>query len=242
MKLSAFPVLIAVSLLSNFSHGDVVSWNVGGLVVAELENETARSDNLVGDMQSSELLLRGNGNHSTKFSQTTSSLNYNWDGTRLTGTGLIDAEKVKTSENGGLHQGESTLTFDFTISETSNYFLAGNYGYVGVTTTGETDSVSWTLTGIPVSGPSYFASGTANTVSDVTVNEQLFSASDTISAGTYRLVMTADFHETVAGLESRQAGWQITSFTVPTVSVPESGSFVVVGCLALMALRRRRSQ
>ena len=241
MKLSALLGMFAVCLIPNYLCGDVVSYSVSGSVIAELANVTSLTDSLTGDVDSSTLILNGTGG--TQNSITTSSLSYSWDGSSLTGSGLIETEKTIPAKPGGLHHGESTLSFNFSIDEISTYSLNGNFGYVGVTASDAADNVSWSLTGTPLSGPNYTASGTANAVSDTTVHEQVFSASDTISAGIYTLVLTGDFHETVNSPESRLAGWEITSFTVaPVAPVPESTSFVVLGWLALASLHRRRTR
>ncbi len=242
MKRSTLLALISVVLIPQFSWADVVSYGVSGTVVAELANVSSMTATLTNDIDSASLLLVGSG--ATENSRTTSSLDYNWDGTTLTGTGFINTEKIIPAKPGGLHQGESTLTFNFNIVETSRYVLEGNFGYVKVTSAGEADTVSWSLSGTPLSGGSYSASGTANAVSELTVHEQLFSQADIITAGSYTLVLTANFHETVNNPESRQAGWEITSFTVPAyANVPEPGSCFVLGCCTLAVLcRRRRTQ
>lgn len=172
-------------------------------------------------------------------SSTQSDLSWDWDGSILTGTGLVAEEKFLSARPGGDHLGDVSLTFDFTVDVATDYSLDGTWGFDNASPGGDTIMLS-------LAGSGGF-SVSDSTVSNTGIASDNFSLSGTLDPGSYTFMISAELAETINNELLSLAGWQLSSFKLKpsdaggTLAVPEPHStFAFMALTALLVQRRKR--
>lgn len=228
-------VLLLVCKSAAFA--DVTNVLVDADAEAFLEGFTPDTGVSAATSETFSLEVIGSGSGATSNSTTSTTMNYAWNGTSLSGEALITQTKTVNARPGGLHGGLGNLCFSFTVDTDTDYVLDGAFGYVGATAADEVDSVMWKLESTDAG--IFFDSGTAPTSTASVIGEP-FSGSGVLSPGDYKFTITADFHESINSQDTRQAGWTLNGFTLTPTAIPEPTSIGLLAfCMLYVAGRRR---
>ncbi len=208
----AAPVLADITNIS--FEGNVTSEFDGGVQNA---SSTLATDNLLETV-------------SANNSFTTSDLNWNWDGSILTGSSETQAEKTVSARPGGNHFGSSTFSFSFDVDQDSMFQLDGFWGTNNLSPGG--DVLQYQLVGPSSIGP-IAATGTTG------INSETISNSGSLAPGSYTLTFTSSINETINNQNSSTSGWIITAFSIATVAVPEPSAVIVLLAITMFCVSQR---
>ena len=213
---------------------DITSTSFNGTLTVQIETRTGFNSQTASTILDSDSInVAVNGSRQTVFSQTRASLTHNWDGSALTATSVIDAEKTRNARRGGQHLGQSQFIFQFTTDSVYDFSLDGSYGFL--TANDGNDFIGWSLVG---GGLNLSGSPTQNSAGIV---GESFFASGRLGPGTYTLTLQSSFDEDISRTELRQAGWTLNEFRLTAVPEPHVWALLgLVGCLMAGQARFRR--
>lgn len=217
--------IVLLALHTSSGLGAVVSVTLRGETIADFRgfNDADQSSLVLDDIRS--YAARDN-------SFTESQLAWTWDGSSLSGSSTLTAEKTISARRGGTHEAQSQLFFEFTVDAETQISFAGTWGFRNASSGG--DSLNLQLRSSSAVIYSDFTTSNSGLSSDS------FGFSGILGPGTYTFSLSGLLTEDYRSAGSASAGWSISGFELITVPEASLGMLATISAVAYMPLRRRR--
>lgn len=225
MSLLMFPAISQASVVTSYTLGVTTQASIGGTTDSDAQPTAADSGTLNSQVTDGSASPPNNSQ---------SNVNWNWDGTSLTGSGTMSAQRNINSGPPVGYNAQGGLTFDFTIDSNASYNIAGSFGFANIVDAG--DSITIRL--LDDMGASVFPD--LVTISNGSTG---FAESGILNAGSYTFEITGILDESLSSSSNALAGsWNLTQFNINASAIPEPSSTGLLLAISLCCVMNRRRE